>query len=1109
MSDVVTKATEQDDELMINDVYLQCLDSFMACSDCLHLSAASRQLVNDERSRFKIWAANIGAHLDPSVSSSLDHRLRNSERTKTSVTLLLRVMRVNIDYATRIFDESEDTLHATASEIDQDVQVAPSGYQVEEGMEHKESQRKTPAKDIAMRLSDEALSSVHAMIGQLKRMSNAIKRASLAEYSLRAARNRDLKHDPARGAEYETFARNIVQYKFKDATESGSDTVARIQQALINGVEFRLRRFRDWERHHDKQLNLERRRAPVQSSKPDYPTPLAEELEGAQPRSLGTDTAHQSPGGPSERPPEVESSVLSQKSFDSRLLETTRSTVQSTNASKSVRSVIGNTYVDWPRPPKKSYENDDIKCPYCFDRLESVELTNKTQWRQHVKRDLEPYNCLEQGCQEHLRMFASEEQWINHIRTCHSHGTWICRLKPHQEAEVFEDEATVREHLQTQHEGMVPKSRVETLIRSMHRPGSGNLFKECPLNCLDHPSTPESNHLTKHIANHLLSLAMEALPERSVASSQTSFLESDEDLSEIMPVSKGHTPRRKDIDELPDLDFEAGGRIEGINEQDVEPKLAIALDNRKSVSLWIENLSYNQNLIDSQKRKTWALSDRAKRWKVLLTAIAFIIRSQRVTRMNLLEAASRGSRKQVLRLLQRGADVGLEDENGETALSHAARSGYHATVKLLLLHGADINSKDDNGETALSHAARNGYDATVKLLLSYGADVNSKDRSGETALSYAARNSHKVIAKLLLSHGASWTLTQSPSVSGDYSVAFLEHGETVTETVQDDMVSISVGKIHGIYAGTQYVSTSEPSTTVEITEVDDCESRAKVIGGGSIEYSSKPLWFLPRRLGKAEVLEVTIDPDLGPDFRQHLVGELNKRLAGQFSCLEGPQAVVQETTERFLIHLKKEVAGIDICGQRWLFGNEGHIHGWKIEGQTDKEQAVNSARALRHLFRFGQILQLQSKSEDTGPFNISLTSDGERSVVFTLKYENIGKEELYFSFIALTSGFQVQQLYPVRDVAFRTPAGYQGSIKFRLIPPMPPGESGASEVNEHRDIIRTIVVRGAGISMKSIELPDIWDTGKWEKQAVELSGKAEPVQDLHWWVHDQTLAYKA
>jgi hypothetical protein len=100
MSDVDTKGTEQDDELIINDVYLQCLDSFMSCSDCLHLSAASRQLVNDEMSRFKIWAANIGAHLDSSIFSSLDHRLRNSEKTKTSVILLLRVIRVNIDYGT-------------------------------------------------------------------------------------------------------------------------------------------------------------------------------------------------------------------------------------------------------------------------------------------------------------------------------------------------------------------------------------------------------------------------------------------------------------------------------------------------------------------------------------------------------------------------------------------------------------------------------------------------------------------------------------------------------------------------------------------------------------------------------------------------------------------------------------------------------------------------------------------------------------------------------------------------------------------------------------------------------------------------------------------------
>jgi ankyrin repeat protein len=586
---------------------------------------------------------------------------------------------------------------------------------------------------------------------------------------------------------------------------------------------------------------------------------------------------------------------------------------------------------------------------------------------------------------------------------------------------------------------------------------------------------------------------MEALPERSVASSQTSFLESDEDQSEIMPVSKSHASRRKDIDELPGLDFEAGGRIEGINEQDVGRKVALALDNRQSVSSWLENLSYNHNSTDSQKRKTWPLSDHANRWKVLLAVITFVVRSQRVNRMNILEAASQGSHKQV-----------------------------HA----LLLRDVDIHFTDGSSETALFHAARNGHITTVELLLSNGADVNWINGRRETALSHAARNGHTTIVELLLSYGASWSLAQTPPVSGDDTVAFPDHYEPVTETVQDNMVSLSVGKIHGIHAGTQFISAVEPSITVEIAEVDDCKSRAKVIGGRFIDDPSKPLWFLPYRWSKAESLEVTVSPDLGRDFYRHLVSELNKRLVGQFSCLEGPQAADQEDTERFLIHLEKDATSIDIRGQRWLFGNEGHIRDWKVEGQTDKEQAYNSAIALRHLFRFGQILRLQSKPEGTAQFKINITQEREYPPTFRFHYENTGEEELYFSVIALSSGFNVKQLYPGREVPLSTAAGARGSFTFRMVPPMPPGGSGTSEASEHRglnnlkntllkrtgkiehrEFLKTIVVRGRGISLKSVQMPDIWNADEWGRQAIESSRNGEVVQDLHWWVHDETFVW--
>lgn len=88
------------DETVVHDAYLSCLRSFASCKNCPHLSQASQLMVEDEANRFDVWAVNTGSCLEPSVSSSLDHRLRNSHTAREMVVLVLRAIRVNLDYGT-------------------------------------------------------------------------------------------------------------------------------------------------------------------------------------------------------------------------------------------------------------------------------------------------------------------------------------------------------------------------------------------------------------------------------------------------------------------------------------------------------------------------------------------------------------------------------------------------------------------------------------------------------------------------------------------------------------------------------------------------------------------------------------------------------------------------------------------------------------------------------------------------------------------------------------------------------------------------------------------------------------------------------------------------
>ena len=72
-------------------------------------------------------------------------------------------------------------------------------------------------------------------------------------------------------------------------------------------------------------------------------------------------------------------------------------------------------------------------------------------------------------------------------------------------------------------------------------------------------------------------------------------------------------------------------------------------------------------------------------------------------------------------LLEKGADVEAERDNGTTALMCAAHGGHEAVVEQLLTHGADVAAAMDDGFTALICAARGGHEAMAQLLLQHGA----------------------------------------------------------------------------------------------------------------------------------------------------------------------------------------------------------------------------------------------------------------------------------------------------------------------------------------------------------------------------------------------------
>lgn len=122
----------------------------------------------------------------------------------------------------------------------------------------------------------------------------------------------------------------------------------------------------------------------------------------------------------------------------------------------------------------------------------------------------------------------------------------------------------------------------------------------------------------------------------------------------------------------------------------------------------------------------------------------------------LIREAADGRARNVLLLLEAGADVDARQENelAFTAMNQAAYFGNASCINHLLQFRADVNVTDGHGGTPLVAASLNGAVECVRLLLSNKADVNKPTNSGTTPLHKAAQRGHNKIIRMLIVEGA-------------------------------------------------------------------------------------------------------------------------------------------------------------------------------------------------------------------------------------------------------------------------------------------------------------------------------------------------------------------
>ncbi|WQF81945.1 Putative Zinc finger C2H2-type [Colletotrichum destructivum] len=154
-------------------------------------------------------------------------------------------------------------------------------------------------------------------------------------------------------------------------------------------------------------------------------------------------------------------------------------------------------------PLTKEGADITVDCPYCHME---VSVKTASSLKKHLLEDIKPFNCLAKVCTISENSFSTLDEWMQHMVQNHLR-TYRCPMLCEK---TFTSRSDSAKHLTQDHPNSVSERHVDALIRLSSEPLDPDTSVSCPL-CLK--SLPSLRKYKKHVGNHLVKLALFALPE--------------------------------------------------------------------------------------------------------------------------------------------------------------------------------------------------------------------------------------------------------------------------------------------------------------------------------------------------------------------------------------------------------------------------------------------------------------------------------------------------------------------------------------------------------------------------------------------------------------------